>query len=994
MATVDFTPARYKIKPASGFWPSRWTDDGDLYDTKLSLLKNVEVCYFIELPESTVSISEIVCDFRLTPVGTPTSRYLHVAFYASNPTEGLEFDPVSQATSTTLNTTVMMHRATMSGHTITGRTVYIVIYDNTEPETAYYQIDQLTTKITVTQASAPRVTAQGPKNQTLQGESQITFSWTYSGDTLDRSALSWSTDNSNWTLISDSIYGTSQPVNAFVFPRGTVYWRVRARSISGLWSDYSYASFTVQYAATSQVVPVDSPTSGRVPAEEDLTFTIALESSAPVVPPFSLASAAFFWRVGQGGDYTQTPMRITADGQTASVTVQFPNGPIEWYASGTDNTGLTTQTETYTLTAMSTAVEATALAPIDTIESGSGIVFRWGYSSLDGSPQAWAEIETSTDGDTWTHLARIEGASARSYTATAQSFPAGQIFWHVRAASAAEATSPWTEAVSFISLAAPTVTDVEADNKTFATISWQVVGQLAYEIEIDGKSIGKWFGENVLTHTLSKPLAAGAHTIRVRAQNQYGLWSDWAAGSCITETPPEIFTLDGVASASAALWWDEDAEDIPVITTQPVSMAATEGLVCFFCEAVGNIVAYQWQKKPAGASEWSIAAEGTFLKALTVAASAELDGCQYYCRVFSSTGYEDSKIVTYTYAVPENAPVITQQPKDVYQTDGVVYIWCGTAGANTFAWFHRTVTSLAMELVDSGGNAWHIPFGTAASGDVLITDGSNADWHLPAGSLQGAAAITDGNGGAWYIPTGTGEVITEWTKMDSTAPFVRFSASPQRSGEEFYCRASNEAGAVASESATFTYSEPPVTPEAEKQHYIFRDGALIGRSTSPEFEDRTANGAHVYQVINRMSNNRATISSPLELTVALDCPVIGLLAGGEWVELRYAEDPVRPVKITRKRNVAYSTYAGARYPEAEVGDQESLEISFDAFWLAQDRSKARAFEELVSETVVFKSPEDIVVVGVLDGYDKRAPKSYRSYEFRLQQSDDGGAADA
>jgi len=31
---------------------------------------------------------------------------------------------------------------------------------------------------------------------------------------------------------------------------------------------------------------------------------------------------------------------------------------------------------------------------------------------------------------------------------------------------------------------------------------------------------------------------------------------------------------------------------------------------------------------------------------------------------------------------------------------------------------------------------------------------------------------------------------------------------------------------------------------------------------------------------------------------------------------------------------------------------------------------------------------------VLEGYDKRAPKSYQSYEFRLQQSDDGGPADA
>lgn len=992
MATVDYRPQLAQESPFSGDWESYIPD---LYDVSFDLRRGKKIAYKIDLGESTVSISKIVAHFRLTPVGTPTSRSLVVEFYEDDPTVSLVVTPISTSTDTTVYTDVRYPQATMQSQTIQGRYAYIVIYDDTLPETAYYQIDHVAVECTVTAASKPSVSAQAPpRGQTKQGEEQITFAWTFSGDgSLSVSELDWSTDNANWTAITHSVSGTSKTVDAYTFPRGDIYWRVRSQSSYGLWSEYSYSNFKVQYATTSQIVPVDSPTSGRVPANEDLTFSVALETDAPVVAPITLTAAAFCWRAGQAGDYTQEPMSIAEGGLRASVTVQFPEGAIEWYASGTDSTGSSLQTATYALTAMSSAVEVTPLAPIDSVESGSSaIVFRWAYSSLDGSPQDYAELEMSTDGETWETLDTVTGADVRSYSAAAQRFPAGLIYWHIRAASAGGATSPWSEAVSFIALAAPAVTDVAADTKPFATITWQVAGQLAYEIEIDGKSIGTWFGADVRSHTLSRPLEPGAHTVRVRSQNQYGLWSEWAEAAFITETPPQTLTLHGTAAASAALWWD-GAETDPSITTQPVSMSATEGLVCFFCEAVGEVVNYQWRKKPAGASDWSIAMEGVQQKAFTEAASAELDGCQYFCRVSSAAGYEDSEIVTFTYEAPEEAPGITRQPADVYQTDGVVYLWCGTAGASAFVWYHRAEHSLDMELEDSGGDPWHIPYGEAGSGDMLITDGVGADWHLPAGSLQGAAAITDGDGGAWYIPMGTGENIPTWEQMDSELPYVRFAASSQRSGEEFFCRVTNEEGSLDSANAAYVYGEAPITPTDEEQYYIFRDGVLIGRSAEAEFEDRTGVGAHVYRVIRRLINNRATASDEVELTVALDCPIIAPLRGGEWIALRDSDKTSRSVKITRGRNVAYTQYAGARYPEAEIGEAESLAASFDAFWTYRDRAVALAFEALIGVTVIFKT-QDQAIVGVLEGFDKNEPRAFRSYEFKVQQSDWGGLIDA
>ena len=171
------------------------------------------------------------------------------------------------------------------------------------------------------------------------------------------------------------------------------------------------------------------------------------------------------------------------------------------------------------------------------------------------------------------------------------------------------------------------------------------------------------------------------------------------------------------------------------------------------------------------------------------------------------------------------------------------------------------------------------------------------------------------------------------------------------------------------------------------------DGVLIGRSAEAEFEDRTGVGAHVYQIMRRLINNRATVSDEVELTVAVDCPIIAPLSGGEWIALRDSDKTARSVKITRGRTVAYTQYAGSRYPEAEVGEAESLAASFDALWTDSDRAVALAFEALIGVTVVFKT-RDQAIVGVLEGFDKNEPRAFRSYEFKVQQSDWGGLIDA
>ena len=243
-----------------------------------------------------------------------------------------------------------------------------------------------------------------PRSTRLDGTEAINFAWSVS-DTWGAQTgaqLQWSTDNAEWTdLASVSGSGTTWTAPALTFPAGTVYWRVRAKNEFNVWGPWSSGvSWTVAYDAVSQVEPVDTPTSGVINASVDRRFSVVLTASGAVYVPFTVASATLHWRSGTSGAYTDVTM--TPDGSRASCVIPagtFPSGSIQWYAEATDNTGRTTETEVYTLSTLSAAVEAVPLSPINTVESGNGtILFRWFYGSVTEEPQGAVQIATSADG--------------------------------------------------------------------------------------------------------------------------------------------------------------------------------------------------------------------------------------------------------------------------------------------------------------------------------------------------------------------------------------------------------------------------------------------------------------------------------------------------------------------------------------------------------------------------------------------------------------------
>lgn len=709
------------------------------------------------------------------------------------------------------------------------------------------------------------VTPTAPKSTTVQGENEVSFAWTVSTDwgTQTKAELQWSRNNALWqSLATVDGVGTTWTAPAVSFPAGTVYWRARVTNSFGVLGPWSAGtSFTVAYSAESVAVPVNSPTSGTISAAVPETFAIELQASGPVYDPFTIASAQFFWRSGESGDYTSVDM--TASGSTATVAIPagtFPSGTLQWYATATDNTGAERSTGVYTLSALNAVVEAAPLSPVSTVESGSGpIVFRWSYGSLDGSAQTKAELQQSTDGTSWTALASVAGSDT-SWSVPAGTFPAGTIYWRVRSANAAQEWGPWSAAVSFVCFSAPYVTGVRGSAAPFATITWQTEGQLAYELQIDGKSYGPYFGADVRSFTLTEPLAPGTHTVSVRAQNRYGLWSTWTSATFLTGN----------------------------VTTSPFVIVAG--------------------------------------------------------RLSDGAGKSPEATVVASPVGPTSAIYITQQPRDIQTT---------AASKAIFRVYY-----------DQGRNP----------GDDAVVQ-----WQRRA------------PGGAWTDAT-SGSAIPAGAKSSA----LRIASLDARDGHQYRARLTNSVGTVYSRAATFRYLEPTqynspadTTPAYPDSGYflVYRNWTLIGKTYQFVFTDRFALGSPTYLLRQALPGGyyRDSYAATLRDAINLDWPVIGLLSGGSWVRLRLSEQALRSQNFGVQRQVVYMQYAGTVYPEAEIGEHEQISASFDAAWLHSDAADARSFAAMLGKPVILKTPGGSMIVGVLDAYERRDPRFYRTYSCTLRQ---------
>lgn len=288
------------------------------------------------------------------------------------------------------------------------------------------------------------------------------------------------------------------------------------------------------------------------------TWDTTVDTTWACVGDVQPKSTIFRWK-----DEAGTVHELSA-GSEHSITVPantFTGSELQWQVEVTANSGIVTTSEWITLSTSEPESTAIAKSPKNTVVDGTKTAtFTWEHVISTGAAQTAFDLQISQDKETWSTLKSGTGSDT-SVTVPGSELPGGTLYWRVRTYNTDGTAGEWSEAVEIIVVAAPdapsiTVTSTEP---RFA-IRWQQSGQQAYELQLDGVTISKQFGsESYYQH--NGYLSPGTHTVRVRIQNQYGLWSEWGSAALpITNTEGTSITLNAEGSNSVTLSWSGASE--------------------------------------------------------------------------------------------------------------------------------------------------------------------------------------------------------------------------------------------------------------------------------------------------------------------------------------------------------------------------------------------------------------------------------------------------
>lgn len=313
----------------------------------------------------------------------------------------------------------------------------------------------------------------------------------------------------------------------------------------------------------SPTISVSPAYGSYVPKGKANTFRWSLVNPSSILGKYSVLHSRFYWRNASDANYT-----VVDCGAATSYTVPagtFIEDTVYWGVEVDTQNNKTVRNINNRLSTQEPLGVATPESPINTVEDGSApIRFAWSYANSSGMDSTASDLQVSSDGATWTDLPQVTGSSTE-YTAPADSLPGGTVYWRVRSYNQDGAAGDWSPSVSFVNVAAPAAPIVSSDGAPFATITWQAVGQQAYELTVDGRSYGIAFGSGK-TYTLSEPLADGEHTAAVRVQGAFGLWSQpGETAFSVTNSGGRTVLLQGGFGEDAVLSWTEQeaGADVP-----------------------------------------------------------------------------------------------------------------------------------------------------------------------------------------------------------------------------------------------------------------------------------------------------------------------------------------------------------------------------------------------------------------------------------------------
>lgn len=337
-----------------------------------------------------------------------------------------------------------------------------------------------------------------------------------------------------------------------------------------------YIVVTVYDEVIGLSISGQSPAAGGfVDRTKAATFTWASAASGWCYGDVTETTCTLQWRDGTTG----TVHTVAATPQTGQCIIPantFPSSnQIQWRVSVVSNSGVTTTSDWITISTKDSTPTATPLEPIDVVVDASrSVSFSWQHSVATGTAQTKADLEISSDKETWSSLVTVTGALT-SYTAPANTLGSGTKYWRVRTYNTDGTAGSWSDAAQFIAIgapAAPSVTVLSANPRP--EIRWQSDEQQAYQVEIDGVyASGTRFGTGK-TWKATFYLADGNYTVRVRVQNEYGFWSPWGTAALpVTNVPGGAITLTAESGIEAALSWTPGSFDYYLVYRNGVAIA-------------------------------------------------------------------------------------------------------------------------------------------------------------------------------------------------------------------------------------------------------------------------------------------------------------------------------------------------------------------------------------------------------------------------------------
>lgn len=245
---------------------------------------------------------------------------------------------------------------------------------------------------------------------------------------------------------------------------------------------------------------------------------------------FTQASATVSWRNGVSG----TISTINVSGSEMSCSIPANTVPsteeLQWTVNASFESGETAESDWATLTTIDSISSCALVSPVSTFIDGSVVNrFTWNHIIATGTAQSKYDLQYSTnDGASWTNIASAVESENQYCDVPADTIPAGTVLWRVRTYNADGAAGTWSDSATIVVQAAPAAPLITSATATpRPEIAWQSSGQQAYQVTAGGYNSGTVFG-TAKTHKIPTFLPDGSASIRVRIQNEFGLWSKWA----------------------------------------------------------------------------------------------------------------------------------------------------------------------------------------------------------------------------------------------------------------------------------------------------------------------------------------------------------------------------------------------------------------------------------------------------------------------------------